>query len=265
MTNHIVIPVPYPGNVINDSIANTLRSAGFMAGIIYFPSLVSYAKGVGADTKPVEGPRTKLFSTSVEWGVFVDRGASLQLSGNPNAFSDDTWRLYSPTLADFYRERSMSSGGRIVDSNFERIPRLTVRKIDNPTALNFSSDIGGDAAALAAGRMVSPDDQEVPLGILLPYESGPVEHLGSRYICTFPSNYGLMYVNGKVMAFNYEVYTREVPISTVVYTGSAPVGGNKIVPRKDSMSVINEAIMAVTGPFSMDEKVSKIISSLKVV
>lgn len=238
----VTIPVPHPGATINQPILKLGQTRGLYNGMRVFASLVEYMapSEPGAQpqsTIPQDAARPKYFSSWSPIGVFID--GSLSLDGiYASAFSDDSFQIYSKTLADFYRDRI-----RAKDPQFATIPRLVVRPLPDFDKLNFAPDIGGNAEALRAGRVVSSSEQPWAFGSILLDPTGPIERDGVKYRAMFPSNMGLKYENGLPVAFNYQEYDRAFPIRTVVSVGGGTTtGGTPMVKAGQE-----EAFLAAAG------------------
>ncbi len=235
----VTIPVPHPGAKINQDILNKLTTRGVFSGQRVFASLVEYMAPVGGqpqNTIPQDAAKPKYFYSFAPVGVFID--GSLSLDGiYASAFSDDSFSIYSKTLADFYRDRV-----RAKDLEFATIPRLVIRELPDYDKLNFLADVRYAAAAVAAGRkreeveaelragrVVSADEQPWMFGSLLYDPTGPIERGGVRYRAMFPSNHGLKYENGLPVVFNYQEYDRAYPIKTTVYVGEGAAKGTAAI------------------------------------
>lgn len=219
----VTIPVPHPGATINQAILKRGITRGLYNGMRVFASLVEYMApsdgGQPQSTIPQEAARPKYFFSWSPIGVFVD--GSLSLDGiYASAFSDESFSIYSKTLADFYRDRV-----RAKDPQFSTIPRLVIRALPDFDKLNFSPDVGGNADALRAGRVVTITEQPWAFGSIIADPTGPIERDGAKFRAMWPSNMGLKYENGLPVAFDYQEYDRAFPITTVVSVGGAPAAG----------------------------------------
>lgn len=222
----VTIPVPHPGAKINQEILNKLTTRGVFSGQRVFASLVEYMAPVGGqpqNTIPQDAAKPKYFYSFAPLGVFID--GSLSLDGiYASAFSDDSFSIYSKTLADFYRDRV-----RAKDPGFATIPRLVIRNLPDYDKLNFAPDIGKDPVALRAGRVVTTQEQPWMFGSLLYDPTGPIERGGVRYRAMFPSNHGLKYENGLPVVFDYQEYDTAFPIKTTVYVGEGSAKGAAVI------------------------------------
>lgn len=235
----VTIPVPHPGAKINQDILNKLTTRGVFSGQRVFASLVEYMAPLGGQpqyTIPQDAAKPKYFFSFSPIGVFID--GSLSLDGiYASAFSDESFSIYSKTLADFYRDRI-----RAKDPEFATIPRLVVRPLADFDKLNFAPDIGKDAATLRAGRVVSADEQPWAFGSILPDPTGPIERGGQRFRAMWPSNMGLKYENGLPVAFDYQEYDRAFPLTTIVTVGGGGAAGTARVKAGQE-----EAFLAAAG------------------
>lgn len=239
----VTIPVPYPGATINQSILNRGVTRGLYSGQRVFASLVEYMAPSGStgqpqSTIPQDAAKPKYFYSFSPLGVFID--GSLSLDGiYASAFSDESFSIYSLTLANFYRDRI-----RAKDPQFATIPRLVVRPLPDFDKLNFSPDIGKNADVLRAGRVVSSDEQAWSFGsILMDPTGGPIDRDGVKFRAMWPSNMGLKYENGLPVAFDYQEYDRAFPLTTVVsVSGGTGTGGTPKVKAGQE-----EAFLAAAG------------------
>lgn len=245
----VTMTVPHPGAVINQSDLEKLRIRGMFLGQQVFASLVEY----GQPTIPTDAARPKYFTSLSNLGIFID--GSLVLDGTyAAAFSDPAFSIYSPTLAQFYRDRTIAK-----DVEFQTIPRLVIRELPDAGKLNFSPDVqytknavaSGKTVQLAeaelrAGRTVSAAEQPWAFGALLEDPTGPIERDGKKYRAMFPSNIGLKYENGIPVAFDYQEYSRAFPLQTIVTVGGG--GGAKgvavIKPGVDVRQALFTAMLA---------------------
>lgn len=242
----VTIPVPHPGAVINHDILDKLYTRGMFNSMRVFASLVEYtapSNGMpGQSTIPRDAARPKYFTSFSPIGVFID--GSLSLDGiYASAFSDDSFTIYSKTLADFYRDRV-----RAKDPQFATIPRLVIRPLPDFEKLNFVPDIGKDAEALRAGRTVSSEEQPWMFGSLLVDPTGPIERDGVRFRAMFPSNMGLKYENGLPVAFNYQEYDKAFPLVTTVTVGSGGASGKPVVKAGQEEAFIGQVSAAFWAP-----------------
>ena len=211
----VTMTVPHPGAVINQSDLEKLRVRGMFLGQQVFASLVEFNQ----PTFPADAAKPKYFNSLASVGIFID--GSLVLDGPyAAAFSDPAFSLYSPTLAQFYRDRVIAK-----DPEFATIPRLVIRDLPDAGKLNFSPDIGKDPATLKAGRMVTAAEQAWAFGALLEDPTGPIERDGKKYRAMFPSNIGLKYENGLPVAFDYQEYSKAFPLQYNVSVGGGTAKG----------------------------------------
>lgn len=237
----VTIPVPHPGATINQPIIKRGITRGLYSGQRVFASLVEYMApsdgGQQQSTIPQDAARPKYFASLSPIGVFID--GSLSLDGiYASAFSDESFSIYSKTLADFYRDRV-----RAKDPQFSTIPRLVVRPLPDFDKLNFAPDIGKNADALRAGRVVSADEQPWSFGSILMDPTGPIERDGVKFRAMWPSNMGLKYENGLPVAFDYQEYDRAFPLTTVVSVGGGTATGG--TPKVKAGQ--EEAFLAAAG------------------
>lgn len=218
----VTVPVPHPGAVINQPLLNDLRTRGMFLGQNVYASLLSHgtANGIpGAPGNPSSAARPKYFTSYSNLGIFID--GSLVLDGPfSSAFSDDSFKIYSKTLSDFYRERIIAKDY----AEFGTIPRLVIRELPEPGLLNFSLDIGKPEDQLE-NRTVSTAEQPWAFGSLLVDPGGPIERDGVKYRAMFPSNHGLKFENGLPVVFDYQQYNKAFPIINTPSVGTG--GGTK--------------------------------------
>jgi len=225
----VTIPVPHPGATINQDILTRLQTRGLLNGMRCFASVVEYTKpsnGMpGQSTIPQDAALPKYFTSFAPIGVFID--GSLSLDGiYASAFSDDSFQIYSKTLADFYRDRV-----RAKDPQFATIPRLVIRALPDFDLLNFAPDIGKNEDTLRAGRVVTSTEQPWMFGSLLVDPTGPIEREGVKFRAMFPPNMGLKYENGLPVTFNYQEYDKAFPIQTIVQVGGGGTSTGKPVVK----------------------------------
>lgn len=236
----VTIPVPHPGATINQPILKRGITRGLYSGQRVFASLVEYMApsdgGQPQSTIPQDAAIPKYFNSHSPYGVFID--GSLSLDGiYTSAFSDESFSIYSKTLADFYRDRV-----RAKDPEFATIPRLVLRPLPDFDKLNFAPDIGKNVDALRAGRVVSANEQPWAFGSIIVDPTGPIERDGVKFRAMWPSNMGLKYENGLPVAFDYQEYDRAFPLTTVVSVGGGAAGGTPKVKSGQE-----EAFLAAAG------------------
>lgn len=238
----VTMTVPHPGAVINQSDLEKLRIRGMFLGQQVFANLAEYNQS----TFPTDAARPKYFTSLSNLGIFID--GSLVLDGPyAAAFSDPAFQIYSPTLAQFYRDRVIAKDAEFVTKNAESvtIPRLVIRELPDAPKLNFAPDIGKDPATLKAGRTVTAAEQPWAFGALLEDPTGPIERDGKKYRAMFPSNIGLKYENGLPVAFDYQEYSKAYPLQTIVTVGGGTAKGvASIKPGVDVRQALFTAMLA---------------------
>lgn len=243
----VTMTVPHPGAVINQSDLEKLRIRGMFLGQQVFASLVEY----GQPTFPTDAARPKYFTSLSNLGIFI--GGSLVLDGPyAAAFSDPAFSIYSPTMAQFYRDRVIAK-----DAEFVTIPRLVIRELPDAPKLNFAPDIGKDPATLRAGRTVTAAEQPWAFGALLEDPTGPIERDGKKYRAMFPSNIGLKYENGLPVAFDYQEYSRAFPLQTIVTVGGG--GARGVAAIKPGVDVRNALMMAMITNADLNKAVLDLV------
>lgn len=238
---------PHPGAVINQSDLEKLRIRGMFLGQQVFANLAEYNQS----TFPTDAARPKYFTSLSTLGIFID--GSLVLDGPyAAAFSDPAFSIYSPTLAQFYRDRVIAK-----DPEFATIPRLVIRELPDAPKLNFSPDIGKDPVTLKAGRTVTAAEQPWAFGALLEDPTGPIERDGKKYRAMFPSNIGLKYENGLPVAFDYQEYSRAFPLQTIVTVGGGGAKGVAVI--KPGVDVRNALMMAMITNADLNKAVLDLV------
>lgn len=253
----VTIPVPHPGAKINQPLLTRLQTSGFFIGQSVFASVVEYTKpsnGMpGQSTIPTASTLPKYFDSIADTGIFID--GTLLLDGpHAAAFSDPSFQIYSPRVAEFYRARAIAK-----DPAFRVIPRLVIRAIPEHRELNFGADMkyASDRVAagvphatveaeLRAGRVVSAAEQPWSLGFLLRDPGGPIERDGVKYRATFPSDHILLFKDGLPYTAQYQKYEEAFPLTTTVTVGDG--GAKGAVAIKAGVNVRQALLPAMLGP-----------------
>lgn len=243
----VTVPVPHPGAIINQPLMSELVKRGLFAGIKPFASLVAFSDegGTGIPGRHDAARAAKIpkyYISLAKHGIFIDGSLSLD-SEYASAFSDESFSIYSTTLANFYRGRIIAK-----DPEFKTIPRLVIRDLPDYDKLNFDLDEGKDADVLRAGRTVTNVEQAWSFGFLLLDPTGPYEKDGQKFRPTFPSNHGLKYENGRPVVFDYQKYGEAFPINTTVSVGGGTGAAVKALVRAGQATAFLQAAgMAAFG------------------
>lgn len=218
--NSIFLNLPTAGFVISQAeIDKNVQVGAMPSAVRAYASLISYWNGK-PETIPSDSNRLKYWAAPSGETNFLFVSGSLDLAA-AGAFSDYSFSCYSPTVANFYRERL-----RAGDARLAVIPKLIGVQVDPSMLLKMNFDVASPTDLYS--RRVTADEAAYPLATLLKDPTGP---LPGGYRWTFASNRGLCFdpATGQAQSFDYQEYDKAFPIKTTVSVG-APAAG-RTTPR----------------------------------
>ena len=211
--SNIFLNLPTPGFVISQAEIAENRKVGTMPSAVEaYASFIAYWDGKPTYL-PNDASKSKYWAAAPGLTNFLFVSGSLDLSA-PGAFSDYSFSCYSPTLANFYRERLKAGDARLTV-----IPKLIGVAIENEASLMKMTFSYASPTNLYA-RVVTDEEAAYPLATLLKDPTGPLPG-GFRW--TFASNRGLCFdpATGQVQSFDYQEYDKAFPLKTTVSVGGS--------------------------------------------
>ena len=250
----IFLNLPTAGHIISQAeIDKNVQVGAMPSAVRAYASLVSYWGGK-PEVQPNEGNRLKYWASPSGETNFLFVSGRLDLSA-PDAFSDYSFQCYSPTVANFYRER-LKAG----DARLKVIPKLAGISVDPSMLLKMNFEFASPTELYS--RRVTAEEAAYPIATLLQDPTGPLK---GGYRWTFASNRGLCFdQTGQVQSFDYQEYDKAYPIKTTVSVGE-PTG--RTTPRLKA-GITQEgfcfaSFVALAGSGTPAEKTALILANLE--
>jgi len=209
----LLVTLPLPGATITQAQIDELMHRKVIApGIMAFHAIDGLAQKNGGSltTIPAGAPYPKRWADFTGPGQYITVDGFLDTS-NPATWSDFTMTVVGLTIARFWQERATAK-----DPVFARIPRLVIRDIDTPTAMNMWEDVGRKPGP----RTVTPYEAPYPLAKSNTEGWSWPTSQGLRFDPVFP---------GLVQAFDYQEYGKEYPLIYSVGVGGGSTTGKAVI------------------------------------